>query len=280
MISPADLRYLRELFRDFGLEPIMLPDYSCTLDGPIWSEYQRIPSGGTPIEAIRRMGSARATIEFGSTWDRLHTAGALLKERFGVPRYELPMPMGATQTDRLIEVLGELAERPMPAAHEEERGRLVDSYVDAHKYVFGKRAVLCGEQDFVVGLASLLAEVGVVPALCASGGKSGRLREQIAAVEPELGDGITVIEGADFSEIEALAADRLLDLAIGSSKGYGLSRKLHIPLVRVGFPVHDRVDGPRLVHIGYRGAQQLFDRIVNAVIATAQDASPVGYSYM
>ena len=78
MISPADLRYLKDLLRDFGLEPILLPDYSNTLDGPVWDEYQRIPPGGTPIEAICRMGSARATIEFGSTWDRSQTAGALL----------------------------------------------------------------------------------------------------------------------------------------------------------------------------------------------------------
>ena len=93
-------------------------------------------------------------------------------------------------------------------------------------------------------------------------------------------DDVTAIEGADFSEIEAHAAGQHFDLAIGNSKGYGFSRKLQIPLVRVGFPIHDRVDGPRLLHIGYRGAQQLFDRIVNAVIAAAQDASPVGYSYM
>ena len=53
-----------------------------------------------------------------------------------------------------------------------------------------------------------------------------------------------------------------------------------MPLVRVGFPIHDRIDGPRLLHLGYRGAQQLFDRIVNALIEAAQDASPVGYSYM
>jgi nitrogenase molybdenum-iron protein NifN len=280
MVSPADLRYLKELFRDFSLEPIMLPDYSSTLDGPIWDEYQRIPPGGTPIEAIRRMGSARATIEFGSTWDRSHTAGALLEGRFGVPRYELPLPMGVAQTDRLIEVLSELAERPLPAAHEAERGRLIDSYVDAHKHVFGKRAVVYGEQELVVGLASLLAEIGIVPALCASGGKTGRLAEQIVAAEPDLQDDITALEGADFSEIEAHAAGQRFDLAVGNSKGYGFSRRLQIPLVRVGFPIHDRVDGPRLLHIGYHGAQQLFDRIVNAVIAAAQDASPVGYSYM
>jgi nitrogenase molybdenum-iron protein NifN len=95
-----------------------------------------------------------------------------------------------------------------------------------------------------------------------------------------LREDIEALEGADFAEIEAHAAGQHFDLALGSSKGYGFSRKLQIPLVRVGFPIHDRVDGPRLLHIGYRGAQRLFDQIVNAVIAAAQDASPVGYSYM
>jgi len=32
--------------------------------------------------------------------------------------------------------------------------------------------------------------------------------------------------------------------------------------------------------VGYRGAQQLFDTISNTIIATRQDASPVGYTYM
>jgi len=48
----------------------------------------------------------------------------------------------------------------------------------------------------------------------------------------------------------------------------------------VGLPIHDRIDGPRILHLGYRGAQRLFDRIANALIEKAQDSSPVGYSYM
>ena len=41
---------------------------------------------------------------------------------------------------------------------------------------------------------------------------------------------------------------------------------LNLPLIRVGFPVHDRVNGSRLLHLGYRGAQQLFDKIANIII--------------
>jgi len=278
--SPADLRYLKALFHDFGLEAILLPDYSDTLDGPAWTEYQRIPPGGTPLEAIHRMGSARATIEFSSAGHGTQTPGQVLEERFEVPRYALPLPLGVTQTDRLCEVLQQLSSRPVPAIHEAERGRLVDSYVDAHKYVFGKRAVVYGEQDLVVGIAALLAEIGVMPVLCASGANSGRLQHQLTLVEPDLPEDVTVLEDVDFTEIEEQAARLEPDLVIGSSKGYALARRLKTPLIRVGFPIHDRVDGPRLQHLGYRGAQQLFDRIANALIESSQDASSVGYSYM
>lgn len=280
MVSPADLRHLKAILADFGLEAVVLPDYSDTLDAPIWEEYQQIPPGGTPLAAIARMRGARATIEFGSTWDSAGTAGRLLEERDGPPRCELPLPIGVTQTDRFFEALEQLSGRPTPEQHASERGRLIDSYVDAHKYVFGKRAVVYGDQDLVVALASLLVEIGIVPVLCASGAKSGRLRERILALEPELAHDVTILEGVDFAGIEEHAERLKPDLLIGNSKGYKLSRKLGVPLVRVGFPIHDRIDGPRLVHVGYRGAQQLFDRIANALIEAAQDGSSVGYSYM
>jgi nitrogenase molybdenum-iron protein NifN len=59
-----------------------------------------------------------------------------------------------------------------------------------------------------------------------------------------------------------------------------MARKLNIPLIRVGFPIHDRVGGQRILHLGYSGAQQLFDTVTNALIAKKQDDSSVGYSYM
>ena len=70
------------------------------------------------------------------------------------------------------------------------------------------------------------------------------------------------------------------DFMIGNSKGYRIAREINRPLVRIGFPIHDRLGGARIVHIGYRGAQQLFDMVTNTLIASGQDASPVGYTYM
>ena len=117
--------------------------------------------------------------------------------------------------------------------------------------------------------------------LCASGGTSGKLQAAIAAVTKEtLLEQPLVFEGMDFFEISEMAEGLRPDLIIGNSKGYPLARKLDIPLIRVGFPIHDRVGGQRILHLGYEGAQHLFDTITNAVISKKQADSPVGYSYM
>ena len=85
---------------------------------------------------------------------------------------------------------------------------------------------------------------------------------------------------ADHDMILARAEALKPDLIIGNSKGYKMARKLGVPLVRVGFPVHDRFGAARLPHLGYGGALELFDRLVNAVIETTQETNPTGYSYM
>jgi len=77
-----------------------------------------------------------------------------------------------------------------------------------------------------------------------------------------------------------LCRDLKPDIVIGSSKGYYVSKQLGIPLVRAGFPVHDRFGGQRIMLTGYRGTQQLFDRIVNAVMEHKQNSSDIGYSYI
>jgi nitrogenase molybdenum-iron protein NifN len=280
IISPADFRYLKEICADFGVRPILVPDYSDTLDGPAWQEYHRIPPGGTPLDEIRATGRSLATIEFGATCNRQTSAGALLESRFGVPRHAMGMPIGVCATDRFFETLEAITGRRTPEKHQAERGRLIDCFVDAHKYVFDKRAIVYGEQDLVVGLAGLLAEVGMLPVMCASGASTGRLRDAILEDNPDLGSRVTALEAVDFAGIEERAVGMRPDMVIGSSKGYPLARRAGIPLIRVGFPIHDRIGGPRVVHLGYRGAQQLFDRIANGLIESQQEASKVGYAYM
>jgi len=280
-VSPADLRYLKAILYDFGLRAIVLPDLSDTLDGPAELDYEKIPAGGTTLADIVALGRSRATLEFGRTLIGQNTAGQVLADKFAIPLQQLGMPIGLRETDRFFKALEDLAGRPTPSRHDGERGRLIDAYVDGHKYIFNKKAVVYGEEDLVVGLTAFLLEIGVRPVLCASGGKSGHFHDAIAEVSDNLLPEPPVVrEGLDFYEIAEEVEALTPDLFIGHSKGYHLARRWGAPLIRVGFPIHDRFGGQRILHLGYRGAQSLLDRIVNAILEKKQEDSPVGYGYL
>jgi nitrogenase molybdenum-iron protein NifN len=280
MVSTADLRQLKDIFADFHLPFILLPDYSESMDGATWSEYEKLQSGGTPIAAIRALGSAQAAIEFGRTLVETKTGGTVLQTKFGIPRRLLGLPMGIRESDAFFNALAEIAGAETPVKYQRERGRLVDSLIDGHKYAFEKRAIVFGEEDLVIGLTALLCEIGVTPVLCASGGRSKQLEKSLRAAVPDLPAEALVKEGYDFAEIAEAAPGLKPDFLIGSSKGYSIARRLKVPLIRVGFPIHDRIGGQRVLHLGYRGAQELFDRIINALLDVKQETSPIGYSYL
>lgn len=279
-VSPADIRYLKEIVEDYSLLATILPDISDTMDGQAAKTYEKIQPGGTPLAAIAAMGNGLGSIEFGHTMGT-DSGGTILTKKFGVESTRIPIPMGIAASDRFFDNLTRISGSPTPEKHKAERGRLVDSYVDGHKYIYGKKAIVYGEEDLVVGLTTFLAEIGVMPILCASGGKSGKLAEMIRqATDGLLPEQPQVYEGMDFYDISELAESLEPDLLVGHSKGYPLAQKLSIPLIRVGFPIHDRMGGQRILHLGYRGSQQLFDLVVNACIAKKQSDSPIGYSYM
>jgi nitrogenase molybdenum-iron protein NifN len=279
-VSPADIRHLKEIFEAFKLRCTILPDISDSLDGPALREYQLIPEGGTRVADIKKMGRSMASIEFGRTLPE-KSAGALLAKKFSTPNHVLGLPMGIRETDVFFNLLEKLSSKKTPEKFAAARGRLIDSMVDGHKYVSGKRAIVYGEEDLVIGLTSLLTEIGVHPMLCATGSKSGKLQEAITRVtESILPEPPEVHEGTDFYEIAEHAETLAPDLLVGHSKGYSLAKKLDIPLIRLGFPIHDRLGGQRILHLGYHGAQILFDTIANALIQKKQDGSKVGYSYM
>ena len=281
MLSPADFRELKRLVAAFNLPLTLLPDYADTMDGQSWADYEKLPTGGTSLEAIRALGAARAAIECGRVLSGAKsTAGTVLHDRHSVPLHRVGLPIGLRETDAFCAALSAISGQPVPGAIAAERGRLIDSWVDGHKYIFEKRALVFGDEDMVVGLSALLTEIGIVPVLCASGGQSGRLAASLRAAAPELDERTIIREGVDYADITALAETLKPDFLLGASKGYSLARKLNVPLIRCGFPIHDRIGGQRVLHVGYSGAQQLFDQIVNTLLERKQSDSPIGYAYL
>ncbi len=263
MVSPADIRYLKEITEDFGVKATIFPDYSTTLDNVYTAEYELIPTGGTSVEEIAQMGASKSVIEFGERFNKnyknssakgkIPTAGEWLESECGVENRAMPIPIGIEATDRFMQTLSQIYGKSIPHKYEMERGRLIDAYVDAHKYLFGKRAVIYGEADFVTALSNWCREIGLEPYPC---------------------------KDTDFETIKDSLDDISPDIMIGSSKGYYIARERKIPLLRVGFPIHDRFGASRIHHIGYRGTQELFDKVVNALIEYKQENSPIGYKYI
>ena len=77
----------------------------------------------------------------------------------------------------------------------------------------------------------------------------------------------------------ALATDarRLEDggaeLLVASSHGAAAARRLGIPLLRLGFPVVDRLGAQHLTSVGYRGSLRLLFAAANELLA-ARDLAP------
>lgn len=281
MMSCEDLRQLRALCGLYGLSVNMLPDYSATLEGGSWDAYHRISPGGTSIDEIEEMGAAAATLEIGhSQADRKDSAAAWLEETCGVERHALGWPMGIRHSDALFTSLSRISGLPMPESLRDERGRLVDAYIDAHKYVGGRTAAVFGEPDLVVGLAAFLSEIGIRPVICATGSKVRGWKELLDSEVEGGAEDVECLSGTDHAAICAAARRLKPNLLLGSSKGYPLARELGVPLVRIGFPIHDRVGAQRLLSIGYKGSLELMDRVVNALLESKQDDSVHGYSYL
>ncbi|WP_372750861.1 nitrogenase component 1 [Labilibaculum sp.] len=288
-ISPADIRHLKEILSDFDVNSTILPDYSDTLDNPIWDQYYRVPKGGTSISELKKMGEAYASVELGlftavkqgGQNGRKEISGAsYLENEFGIKNHQCIAPIGMNSSDTFFDILSKVSGKDIPLKYKMQRGRLLDSYADGHKYIFGKKAVVYGEEDLVLSLCSFLDEIGIEVVLAASGANSGKLRKQISKHCPEHGENIQVMSDSDFEQINEACNSLSPDFLIGNSKGNYIANNFNIPLIRVGFPIHDRIGGQRISLLGYKGTQDLFDKVVNAMIEYKQNNSPIGYKYM
>ncbi len=281
LVSPADMRHIKDIAADYGVGLTLLPDFSETLDGPALEDYVKIPDGGATIEQIQAMSGSLGSIECGAALETMKTAGDLLEKRFGVPTRKISLPIGIRGSDAFFDAMNELTGQQTPRKHALERGRLVDAMVDGHKYVFHKRAVIYGDEDLALALASFSAEIGVLPVLVATGAKSKHFSDRVLAACKDLtSEPPMVIHNADFHEIAEAAQSLSPDFLLGNSKAQRYARQWNRPLIRVGFPIHDRFGGQRTQHVGYSGTLALYDRIVNTMLERKQSASPVGYGYM
>ena len=266
LLSPADIRWIKNLLEAMDVAYTFLPDISETLDKPYLKEYRKLGPGGTSLKDIRAMGGAKATLQLGCTVKKAFSAGTYLEERFGVPCYTLPLPIGLENTDLFLATLQEVSGKKIPASLAQQRGRLQDAMVDSHKYNFAGRCAIYGEPDMVYAVTALCLENGLLPVLAATGSRGSRLVPLLEKKLAEFRETPQLLAGADFVSIRQAVEERQVNLVIGSSEGRYLEERCGIPLVRLGFPILDRVGGARQLSVGYEGTVLLLDRLTNALL--------------
>jgi nitrogenase molybdenum-iron protein NifN len=276
-LSPADIRELKEILELIAGDFIFLPDISETFDAPLRTELPKIASGGTPLSEIKDMKNSLASLGLGIISKNL--AIEYLETSHCVQGYNVPIPIGLSNTDAFFTELVKILSCSIPEKYQRERGRLLDAMVDVHKYLYGVKTAVYGDPDQVFSLTTFLLELGIHPILVATGTKSPNFRLKVRQIFKELRPDLEpeILDGIDFDNLNDAVRECMPEILIGNSNGRYIAKALDIPLVRVGLPIHDRVGAQRILTVGYRGALELLDRITNAILeANDTFTAPVG----
>lgn len=258
-LTPADADELGEMARAFGLDPIVLPDLSGSLDGHVPETFLPYTLGGTPRDRIRAMGRSSLTFAVG---EAMRPAAETLHRLAGVPCQVLDRLAGLEPTDRFLAALAAHSGRPVPARYRRQRSRLQDAMLDVHFFTGGKRVAIGADPDLLYTLSRTLGEVGCIVQVAVTTTDSPVL-ERVPAEEVVVGD---------LEDLEARAPGA--DLLVTHSNGRSISERLGVPLLRAGIPVHDRLGGPQTLTIGYAGTMRLLFELANLLLLPREAHAP------
>ena len=263
-VDPADMREIKRLAAEMRVKMVMFPDTSDVLDLPQTGSYTMYPKGGVTREALASTGSSLATLALGHF--SAHPAAVELDEKCNVPCAFLEMPIGLSQTDRFIHALRNYAGADVPPSITEERGRLVDVMSDMHQYFHGKRVAVAGDPDVVISLVQFLVDLDMKPVHVLTGSPGGHFETRIRELLKEQSPDARVRQNSDLFEFHQWIKNEPVDLIIGNSYCKHIARAENVPLVRIGFPILDRMSHRLFPTVGYSGALRLLDKILEVLL--------------
>jgi nitrogenase molybdenum-iron protein NifN len=253
-LTPGDLEELREIVESFGLQAVIAPDVSGSLDGHIPDDWLGTTLGGTPLADLQALGSAQHCIAIG---EQMRTAATTLQSRCGVPFTVHDRLTGLTVTDALMQQLAALSGQPVPARWRRQRSQLVDAMLDGHFHFGNQRVAIAAEPDLLWSAGSFIAEMGAELAVCITTTASPLLA-RLPSNEVVIGD---------LEDFETAAKAAGCDVLITHSHGRMASQRLGKPLFRIGLPLFDRIGNSHRCHLGYRGTRNLVYELGNEFMA-------------
>ncbi len=268
LLSPGDVAEIKEIVEEFGLEPLVIPDLSGSLDGHLEDDYNTTTAGGTSLQELRQLERSTFTLAIGES---IRPAAELLQKRFGTPYELFPRLAGLEAVDKFVWRLSQIVSSRcdphfispphVPQKYDSQRRQLQDAILDTHFYFGRKRISLALEPDLLYQTSWLLKEMGAEIQAAVTTTKSPLLEELPV-------DSVTIGDLEDFEDL-AIGSD----LLITNSHGKRLAQKLNIPLYRMGYPIFDRLGNGQRCLVGYRGTIQfLFD--IGNIFIEAEESHP------
>lgn len=253
LLSAVDLDEVADLVRAFGLDPVLLPDLSGSLDGHLDHGWSALTTGGTTATELLELAGCEVVVTIGAA---AAAAGEALAAKAGAVLLAHDHLSGLAATDRLVTQLTRYSGVAAPDSARRWRRRLTDGLMDSHFVLAGARVALALEPDQLVAVGSLLNDVGA---------------EIVTAVSPTEAPVLArapweeVVIG-DFVDLSERAAAAGAELVIASSHGRDVAAELGAAHLTMGFPVYDRMGVQLRATAGYRGSLQLLIDAANCLL--------------
>lgn len=251
LLTPGDIELLRSYVEAFGLQPVIVPDLSQSLDGHLASgDFSPVTQGGTPLRVIEQMGQSLCTFAIGVSLSR---AASLLAQRSRGEVVVLPHLMTMEHCDRFIHQLKIISGREVPAWIERQRGQLQDAMIDCHMWLQDTRLALAAEGDLLAGWCDFARSQGMLPGPVVAPVSQPGL-QQLPVEKVVIGD---------LEDMQDLLCAMPADLLVANSHAADLAEQFSIPLIRAGFPIFDRLGEFRRVRQGYPGIRDTLFELAN-----------------
>jgi len=263
-VEPSDMAEIRRIVEVMGVRHILFPDTSEVVNGPLTGKFRMYPRGGTTLADLTRSGDGLFTVGLGRAAST--PAAKLLDTKCKVPCEVLELPIGVRATDAFVDTLRKVAGVHVPEALTVERGQTVDVMADMLQYFHGKTVALAGDPDHLLPLAQFLADLDMRVLYAVTGTPTGPRFERRMR---EVAGGDVVVRqgpGADLFLLHQLIKNRKPDLLFGNTYAKYIARDEGVPLLRMGFPIYDRVGHQYFPIVGYRGALRLLERMLNVIL--------------
>jgi len=228
-LTVADLELLRETVEAFGLTPNIVPDISGALDGTVPDRWIPTTYGGAPVESIRSLGRATHTIAIG---EHMRRPAQRLSEVSGVPFTLFESLSSLASVDIFVTLLAQLSGRAVPPKIRRRRRQLEDALLDGHFFFSGKRIAIAAEPDHLYALATFVTGLGAEVVVAVTTTPNSPVLAKVPAQEVRVGD---------LGDFEDLVTGAACDLLLTHSHGRQAAERLDVPLMRVGFPIFDRL---------------------------------------